>query len=433
MALLVLLSDLGLHWDLDLKVLYCHHGLRVAADEEAAFVRTWARKKGCSFFTRKLAVREFQKERGMSLQEAARELRYRAFEEVLNSEKADRVALAHTANDQAEEVLIGLIRGAGLGGVAGMAMARGLIIRPLLRTYRPEILHYLAVNHIPYLEDASNQDLRYLRARVRHQLLPELIHYSPNIVAQLNRTADLLGKDEEYLQKMTDQTAPGLLTFSGSSAFLDREKLGGLPQALASRIIQRVIRMGRGHLRHIRAVHILTILRAARGLKEKGRIPLPDGWAAQWDRDMIAILPAGPDPKPADPFYYEIEKPQEVFLKEIGEWLSFRKVRAIAPFPQATDQNRQIWVDFEKVTWPLVIRNVRPGDRFQPLGLIGSKKVNRFLMDRKVPRDFRSRIPLVFSGGEMVCIPGLAIGHPFCLGSQSTQALEITCQREKGL
>ncbi|HMK65074.1 MAG TPA: tRNA lysidine(34) synthetase TilS, partial [Thermodesulfobacteriota bacterium] len=187
MALLLVLSALREKWDLQLLVLYCHHGLRPEADHEEIFVKTWSAKWGCPFFSKKLPVGKFKKEEGMSLEEAARELRYRTFEELLREEKADRIVLAHTADDQAEEVLISLIRGAGLGGLAGIPMRRGPIIRPLLGIYRSEILSLLHEQNIPFQVDHSNLDQRFLRARVRHHLLPELKAYSPNILAQLNR------------------------------------------------------------------------------------------------------------------------------------------------------------------------------------------------------------------------------------------------------
>lgn len=425
MALLSLLTELRPQWDLTLMVLYCHHGLRPAADEEESFVRAWSKKWACSFFSRKLPVREFQKKTGRSLEDSARELRYEAFFDYGGRKKADRLALAHTADDQAEEVLISLIRGAGLGGLAGMAVKRGQIIRPLIRTYRQEVLDYLAFKKIPFKEDASNRDLRFLRARVRHHLLPELKKYSPQIMAQLNQTAGLLQKDEEYLQEKIDQLAGDLLSFSKTTASFPRLDLAALPQALGSRLIQKALAKGKGHLRHVRAVHLLTILKAVQGNRLKGRISLPDGWAAQWDRDSIKILPVVNDPKPVPPFSYEIERPRVVHIQETGESVSFRKVKASRESFKPPGHKTLASVDFDKVAWPLVIRNVRPGDRFQPLGLRGSKKVSRFFIDRKVPADLRSRIPLVFSRGEIVWIAGMEIGQAFCLDLDSTIGLEI--------
>ncbi len=432
MALFSLLTGLRHKWDLDLSVLYCHHGLRAAADQEEVFVRTWAKELGCPFFSRKLPVREFQKKTGKSLQEAARELRYQALGDYVKQENMDRVALAHTANDQAEEVLIGLIRGAGLGGLAGMPVFRGPFIRPLIRTYRREILDYLADQNISYQEDASNRDFRYLRARVRHHLLPELKKYSPNIIGQLNQTAMLLQKDEAYLQEKAEELSQGVISFSGKTATLNRPALAAHPQALSSRLIQKALLKGLGYLRHVRAFHILSILKAAQGRGEKGRISLPDGWSAQWDREKIEILSHVPDQNPNGPFSYEIESPQEVLIRETGEFISFKKIKASSKFFKPSPNRNLARVDFKKLAWPLVIRNSRPGDRFQPLGMKGTKKVGRFFIDRKVPQALRSHIPLVFSKGEIVWVGGLEIGQPFCLDLETTQVMEIIYGKGKG-
>jgi tRNA(Ile)-lysidine synthase len=425
MALLSLLVELRPHWDLDLMVLHCHHGLRAAANEEEALVKVWAKKWGCPFLMRKLPVKDFQRESGMSLQEAARELRYRTFLELARVKKADRVALAHTANDQAEEVLIGLIRGAGLGGLAGISAKRGPFIRPLIRVYRTQILNYLTIRTIPFKEDLSNQDFRYLRARVRHHLLPELKKYSPNIMAQLNQTAGLLQKDEEYFQEKIDQLSETVLSYSGQGTSIRRSSLTDLPQALSSRLTQKAVLSSVGRLRHIRAVHILSIIAAARSSRSRGRIILPEGWSARWDRDIFRITPTLSEPDPVKSFAYEIDKPQEVLIQETGERISFKKIRAPSKFPLLVKDKSLARLDFDKLFWPLTIRNLRPGDRFQPLGMKGSKKVSRFFIDRKIPQTLRTRIPLVLSGGEIVWIAGMEIGQAFCLDHKSSRALEM--------
>ncbi len=425
MALLSILTELRQGWDLDLMVLHCHHGLRAAADEEEALVKFWAGKWGCSFFRRRLSVRDFQKESGMSLQEAARELRYRAFLEYAKLKKAGRVALAHTANDQAEEVLIGLIRGAGLGGLAGIPAKRGPFIRPLIRIYRSEILRYLESRNVPFQEDLSNQDLRYLRARVRHHLIPELKKYSPNILAQLNQTAGLLEKDEKYLQEKIDELAGSIISCSGDSVTLQRLELAELPQALSSRLIQKAVFNRIGRLRHIRAVHILSILEAAQGSRKQGQVTLPEGWSVRWNRDTLRIAPVTPDPEPLKRFACEIDRPGRVLIPETGGEIVFKKTKVPPDSSLFQNDKKMARVDFDKLVWPLMIRNPLPGDRFRPLGLKGSKKVSRFFIDRKIPQALRSRIPLVLSGGEIVWIAGIEIGQAFCLDSQSTRVLEM--------
>jgi tRNA(Ile)-lysidine synthase len=407
-----------------LMVLHCHHGLRAAADEEEALVKLWAGNWGCSFLHRKLPVRDFQKESGMSLQEAARELRYRTFLEYAKLKRADWVALAHTANDQAEEVLIGLIRGAGLGGLAGIPVKRGPFIRPLIRVYRPEILSYLNSRNVPFREDLSNRDFHYLRARVRHHLIPELKKYSPNIIAQLNQTAGLLEKDEQYLQEKVDELAGKVISRSAGSITLRRAELAELPQALSSRLIQKAVYDGIGGLRHIRAVHILSILEAAQGGRKQGQIILPHGWSVRWDRETLRIAPVTPDPEPMKNFVCEIDRPRRILIPETGEKIVFKKIKVSAGASPLHD-NKLARVDFNKLVWPLMIRNLRPGDRFRPLGMKGSKKVSRFFMDRKIPQALRSHIPLILSGGEIVWIAGMEIGQSFCLDSQSRHVLEM--------
>jgi tRNA(Ile)-lysidine synthase len=430
MALLSILTELRPTWDLELLVFYAHHGLRSEADEEEAFVRFRAKKWNCPFFHRKLPVLDFQRGSGLSLEEAARVLRYQAFEEVMKAKKAHRLALAHTANDQAEEVLIGLIRGAGLGGLSGIPLRRESLIRPLLSTYRPEILDYLKSADISFREDRSNKDFRFLRARIRHQLLPELKKYSPNITAQLNQTARLLQEDESTFQENIRPLAERLLTYDGSTASICRSGLAALPQALGSRLIQTALLKGMGHLRHIRAVHILSILRAAKGGRDKGRIALPQGWSARWDQKDIKIGKIAAESLPSPSFIYVIDKPGTVFIRETGESIIFKKIKNSMSFSQRLKNKYTAGADWQKIVWPLVIRNAGPGDRFQPLGLEGTKKVSRFFMDRKIPPTLRSRFPLVLCAGKIVWIAGMEIDHSFRLDSQSTEVLEMTYQKQ---
>lgn len=433
MALLGVLTALRPRWDLDLLVLYCHHGLRTAADEEEIFVRTWAERWACPFHSRKLSVRSFQAERGLSLEEAARALRYRAFEEIIDQEKADRLALAHTANDQAEEVLISLIRGAGLGGLAGMPMKREQFIRPLLAIYREEITRYLEDQNIPFRLDQSNRDQHFLRARVRHHLLPELQRYSPNMLTQLNRTALLLQADEAYLQEKARSLGETLLQCDSAGIILSRSALAVLPQAIGSRVIQQALSKGPSGLRHIGSSHILSILRAAQSDRKAGRLALPQDRLVTWAGDQIRFGQKGDENGKGSDFLYEMGGPEELVIKETGHKLTFRIMTDSAERDFSSGDKQRVLVDPDKITWPITVRNSRPGDRIRPLGLGGSKKISRFFRDRKVPTPLRSRIPLVISRQEIVWVAGLEIGEGFRLDRDSKRCLEMRYEREKEL
>jgi tRNA(Ile)-lysidine synthase len=430
MALFSILNELRRPRGLEIIALYCHHGLRRAADRKADFVRHWSGRWGCSFCTSKVDVQAFQQENKMSLQEAARELRYRVFRSFFVEQQADRVALAHTANDQAEEVLIGLIRGAGLGGLAGIPLQREGFIRPLLATYRPEILTYLAERHIPFLEDESNKDRRFLRARVRHHLLPELGKFSPKIIVQLNRTAGLLNKDEAYLQEETERIMARVLVPLEAGVQCSRISLKKLHPAILSRLFQKALFQVKGDLRLIGSAHLLSLVNAVCGPSRQGRLDLPGGLQASWDRVRIILQPAVPvSPSPLL-FSGRVDGPGTITIREIEAKISFERVR-IDPQTVRKTLNKQLaLVDWGKIRWPLLVRNVQAGDRFRPLGLRGAKKVNRLFMDRKIPRSQRDRIPIIFSGGEIVWIAGLEIGDLFALNDQSRQALRLQFQME---
>jgi tRNA(Ile)-lysidine synthase len=343
-------------------------------------------------------------------------------------QQADQVALAHTANDQAEEVLIGLIRGAGLGGLAGIPLQREGFIRPLLATYRPEILTYLAERKIPYLEDESNKDRRFLRVRVRHQLLPELEKFSPNIIAQLNRTAGLLKKDEDFLQENTERIMARVLAPLEAGVQFSRSVLKELPPAILSRLFQKALFQVKGDLRSIGSVHLLSLVNAVCGSSIQGRLDLPGSVQASWDRDRIILQPGVSGSPPPLLFSGQVDKPGTISIREIGAEISFERVRIDPQTARKTFNKQQALVDWEKIQWPLVVRNVQSGDRFRPLGLKGAKKVNRFFRDRKIPRSQRDRIPLILSGGEIVWIAGLEIGDLFALNDQSRQALRLQFQ-----
>jgi tRNA(Ile)-lysidine synthase len=436
MALLSVLCSLRPVLGLELIVLFCHHGLRTAADQEELFVRQWAGQWDCPFLAERLAVREFQQARKCSLQEAARECRYGALEAHREREEARAVALGHTADDQAEEVLIGLIRGAGLGGLAGIPRQRGPFIRPLLGIYREDILTYLKRSGIPWLEDASNRDRRYLRARIRHHLLPELEQYTPNMRVQLNRLAALLGDDEDFLQEITSQA--WALTASGAreAPVLSRSRLAHFHSAIGSRLIQTALRGTPGGLAGLGSRHIRTLLRLASGPSPSGRFDLPGNRVAVWEKDQFMIRPPFPADRQPRPFSYLVKGPGKLLIRETGDILIFKKVRpeALAAYRWADGNKQEALMDWDKIRWPVRVRSLEAGDRFRPLGLGGSKKVARFLMDRKVSRMRRSQIPLLWSGDELAWVAGVEIAQSFALGPDSEAALHLEYrQGEKGI
>jgi tRNA(Ile)-lysidine synthase len=201
MALLHLLAGFAAELPLELTALYVDHGLRPAeTGAEAELVRDAAARLGAAFALVKVDVGAAARRQKKSLEHMARDLRYQAFEQVAARSRATRIAVAHTADDQAEEIIIRLLRGAGRGGLAGMRLLRdNRIVRPLLTTPKAEVLAYLGDNRIPFLEDSSNRDRRFLRNQVRLEILPFLERYNPGVRHTLRRSAAILQDEEDLL------------------------------------------------------------------------------------------------------------------------------------------------------------------------------------------------------------------------------------------
>lgn len=429
MALFALLKELQPRWALQLHVLHCHHGLRPEAEEEADFVRLWAKRWETPFSLSRLAVREFKMSEKRSWQDAARDLRYRAFVKTAQEVGAEYIALGHTADDQAEEILIGLIRGAGLGGLCGMPWKRGPFIRPLLGIYRSEVEAYLQGKGIPYRQDPSNRDFRYLRARVRHHLVPELKKYSPRILVQLNRTARLLQRDEAFLQEKTEEFADTLLRRSPEGMEISRAELVRTPPAIASRLLQKALLTVRGDLRKVGTVHLEALLGLVQSPKKEGRLSLPGGWTAVTDRETLFLVREGRSRRELVHFQHEVMGPGTVVIPETGDRLIFRETYGSPPAPFVSPDPNLARVDGEMISWPILVRSAQPGDRFTPYGREGSKKVARFMMDRKIPKERRRRIPLVLSQNRIVWVAGVEIEKAFSLSSTTQRILEMEYQK----
>ena len=192
---------------LDITAAHLNHGLRgEEADRDARFVEKAASALGLNYEYKKVDTLSYKEEKKLSLEDAARELRYEFFDEVRQRLKADKVATAHSRDDQAETVLMRLIRGSGLKGLSGISpVSRSYIIRPLLFIGRSEIEEYLKLRSIDWVEDSSNESYEFLRNRVRRELIPALKSYNPRIVETLARTAEVLKADEELIRAETEK------------------------------------------------------------------------------------------------------------------------------------------------------------------------------------------------------------------------------------
>jgi len=399
-------------WRLEVHAAHVNHGLRAEAAEDAAFVVQVGELWGVPVHVANVEVRA-ERRAAESLQQAARRVRYRELSAIAQAVGASRVALGHHADDQVETVLMRLLRGAGLTGLAGMRPRRGPYIRPLLGVTRAEIEAYCRRFHLQPRTDPSNMSPRYLRNRIRHELLPLLEReYNPNIRAVLVRTAALLREEDELLEAFAARAHRRVQDGRGP-ADLPAAGLARLPAALARRVVRRALQAAGVDVGAVTADHMAAILEL---LFAPGAVTLPGGVRVRRRADRLVVerfavwrASAGREELPAT-----LRVPGEVRLPRLNVALRAELVEPpdsseLVAEPRRASGPQQAVLDWDQVVPPLVVRTWRPGDRMRPLGMTGSKKVQDIFVDAKVPKDRRASVPIVADQRGILWVVGLRV------------------------
>jgi tRNA(Ile)-lysidine synthase len=435
-ALLRLLLELRQELGIVLSVAHLNHQLRGAdAERDAAFVAELAERHGLEFH---LAVRDvgaYAGEHKLSLEAAGRHLRYAFFSALVDDGKVDKVATAHTLDDQAETVLLKLLRGSWLRGLSGIherlcdGDGRVWVVRPLLGTSRQEIEAYLQGLAQPWREDLSNQDRRFRRNRVR-QLLPLLeAEHHPGVRASLAQIADLARAEESYWAEEIARIAPGLVSrCDAESVVLDSELLAAQPLAIQRRLLRYAGEKVRLKL-DFDKVERLRLLLAAR---DGSRCELTAGWEARKQRSRseshLLIFRSGADSgraenhaqaQPACVYEYRLRVPGEVHVPEASQVIKVSLVEVTGGHSVAT------LLDPKRIEGELTVRNWRPGDRYRPLGEEREKKLKVYFQQYRIPLEKRTMWPLVFSNQCLVWALGMPVASGFAFRENTGWALQI--------
>ncbi|MBW2059836.1 MAG: tRNA lysidine(34) synthetase TilS [Deltaproteobacteria bacterium] len=406
-ALLSVLDRLRPTYGISIHVVHLNHELRgeeSRRDEE--FVKDLARRLNLPCESRSIPVERFRK-KGMTLQEAAREVRFAFFRSVMEKHGAQKLALGQTADDQAETMVMRFIRGAGLGGLKGIPPVReGFVIHPLIEVGREEIEAYLAARGLHHVEDSSNRKEIYLRNRIRMHLLPLLQRYNPSLKECLVRMGQVFLQEEEYMESKTEELWERVVR-NRDSLWLDLNWFRNLHPALQFRLLKRMAVSVSGIAqKRLGVVHIQSLADLARGRKPQTVVHLPGRITARRIYDRL-VIGRGEIPQPPV-FDHPVALPGTTPIAEIGKRLVTGLVGGWQP-GQAS--SRRVFLDADRLAPELRVRNRRPGDRFRPLGMRGSRKIKDCFIDWKVPMDQRAGVPLVVSGEEIVWVVGWRIGH----------------------
>lgn len=427
-ALLRSLDLLREELDISLHVAHLDHRFRgEESAEDARFVVEVADKLGISVTAEAIDVPDLVRRTGLSEEECARRVRYEFLDRTAERVGASKIALGHTADDQAETVLMRLIRGSGTHGLSGIPPVRsGRFIRPLIRIGRKEVEEFLAELGQTYRIDSTNLKPIYTRNRIRLELIPLLARYNPNISSVLARTGEILAAEDELLSQIAEEELRRRL-IEGDQGYVRFSIVGfdGLHIALRRRIVRRTIEMAKGNLLDIDLSHVSSVLRMISGEKPNAEADLPGVRVERRYSELIATV----HPREDKPRYeYRLDLPGEVEISEAG-------VRLIAEVrdekPELPVSEEIAVLDLERLSPPLIVRNRRPGDRFRPLGMKGSKKLKDFLIERKVPIEERDKVPILISNGEIVWVVGYRIDERFKVRNETRRVAVIQVERAR--
>jgi tRNA(Ile)-lysidine synthase len=411
-ALLHLLLELAPEWRLRLHVLHVDHQLRAESAADARFAQALCARLGVPAEVATVAV-----DRRGSLEASARAARYAALEACAERVGADRIAVGHTADDQAETVLMRLVQGAGVRGVAGIPPVRGRIIRPLIEVRRSALETELRHVGLAWVEDATNRDPKFLRNRIRHELLPLLADsYNPDVAASLARLASVARETVTALERTAAAELDRLAAWSDGAATLRLDVLRALPRPVAAEVLrQAAARLGsRAPLRawaHRGLTRVLAIPAPRRPFRLGGVTVEVSGPLARLATAPLAALVERP-----------VVVPGRTELSEIGQALETRLVGADAyAIPR---EPSRVAFDADELPTPLVVRARRRGERFVAFG--GSeRRLKSLLIEAKVPRWDRARIPVIEAGGTIVWVGHLRRGAVGRVTARTRRVLEL--------
>lgn len=412
-----------------LSVLHVDHTLRGDdSTADAVFVSALSSSLGLPCRVVRYDVAAYAAEEGLNLEDAGRRVRYRFADEELDAvceaggipADAGRIATAHTFDDRLETFLMRLASGAGPGGLASIRHARGRVIRPLLDASRTDVVAYLEALGQGWREDVTNTDTARMRARVRHEVLPELERINPSLRATLRRTLEVTGDEDELLSGMADAFAVDFSSTKEGEVSFDRERMKTLSRPMARRSVRSALLAAFPEASRIEFEHVEALVD---GMAEDGFARhLPDGLRARTEYDRLIVRRERGERAPLAPTLLPV--PGEATLGDAGS------VLAEEVEPTVSDPGRdEAVVDADLLRGTLTVDGVREGDRMRPLGMEGTKKLGDLLTDEKVPQRERRLVPVVRDGERVVWLAGVRMSEDYRVGPETKRAIRLRWQR----
>ena len=422
-ALLDLLCRLRRELDIELRVAHLNHHLRGSeSDDDAEFVATLAAQRDLPYHGGSEDVAALSRKEGYSLEEAARVARIEFLEAVRLQTESSRIALGHTRSDQAETLLLRLLRGSGRRGLGAIRPVRDDVwIRPLLATTRSQVEAYVTDRGLRTRQDSSNRDPRFLRNRIRLDLLPRLADgYNPAIERVLSRTAEVLQGEEALLEDLTQNALREAIYTSGKwKIVLDAPRVFGYHISIMRRVLRSALLLLEGGQDAIDFATVERIIRLS--AQSSGTVQVASDLSVHRDPDWLIFS------RPMPEFQVPVQLGGATEIPALGATLRGR----IRPVHEVRNRLRTFGLaracfDIDGLKDAVILRNRRPGDRFQPFGAPGTRKVSDFLIDLQIPRPLRDGVPLLLCGDTVMWVVGLRTAQPFSVADRTVRVLDLS-------
>jgi tRNA(Ile)-lysidine synthase len=428
-ALLLCLHRLASEFHLTLTVAHLNHKIRgTEADADEDFVRNMSASLGLPFISENIDIKQQARVQKQNIEELARQVRYDFLNHAAKQSGAQKIAVGHNQNDQAETALFRFIRGSGVEGLSAIhPVVGGLVIRPLLECSRDSILSYLSRMGASYREDSSNEDFRHTRNRIRRELLPYLEkHFNPQLVATLAREAQTARETWSLIESQAAELLKKIHSRTENGVSINLEKLRKVHPALQNQVLRQALKECTGTLRGIGATHIES-LRSLCGTEQSGsQIQLPHGCTGirQFDELVLLNRPLPPDRI----FQYELSIPGQCLVAEAG--MIFTSARCGVPDFQTmkTECSLRAFLEPSSLPHSLTIRSKIPGDRY---GGHGHRKVKKMLIENRIPVARRSFLPMIVAGADVIWIPGFRPARNYEARPDSPECIVITMDRSQ--
>lgn len=427
-----ILNNLKTQTGIGLAVAHLNHGLRgEESDGDAAYVASLSEKMGLSLYLEKRDVKAYRARQRISLEEAAREVRYRFFAEAAALFGTDTVAAGHTRDDNIETLLMHLIRGSGTRGLRGLMPQNQWrsdsfavnVVRPLLEISRQETEDYCRINNLEPRLDISNLSLSFMRNRIRRRLLPELRKYNPQVGESLLRSAAIARDETVLLDELAAKAYESVACQEGQTIVFNKTGILAQPAALQRLVLRKAVEKLAGTLRDFEMMHVEELMQAM--VKPAGkRIILPGGMVFTIEYERYLLAKGVESPFPELTAEYQLNIPGETILP------GWRVTANITESSEISEENPFVaCFDYEKAGGDLSVRTRQSGDRFQPLGMDSLKKVGQFMIDARIPREWRKNILLIVSPGQVLWVVGYRMDERVKVAAATRQVLCLEFER----